>query len=247
MRLLYLFCLFVFSLLTLSACQRLVEEPPTFEQDYAPLALGMRWTYSVDSVVYNEYLRSVDSNHFQLQERLTGQEEDAAGLSYFILERWQRSDSSQPWSFVNRWKVQYQGQNLERTEDNQRYLKLVSPLQIGLTWDGLAYLKKDTLLEIPGGSIDVYKDWGHFTYQTLHSPWQQYDSTLVVLQVDKINQIERRFAQERYAKGIGLVHRKIMILDTQCGGNLLNCIGLPWELKAEKGFIVEQQLLEFSR
>ena len=50
---------------------------------------------------------------------------------------------------------------------------------------------------------------------------------------------------EQYAPNVGLVYRELAGLDTQCGGNPGDCIDIPWEQKAEKGFIVRQTLLEF--
>jgi hypothetical protein len=125
------------------------------------------------------------------------------------------------------------------------------PLFKGKEWDGLVYIRKDTTISIPGGTIDMYKDWNSFSILSLDVPETiagiSYDSVLTIKRVDKINNIERRYSFEKYAKNIGLISRQDSILDTQCGGNIASCINTPWSQKAEKGFILDMQLIESNR
>jgi hypothetical protein len=97
----------------------------------------------------------------------------------------------------------------------------------------------------------MYKDWGNFKVLSLDEPefiaGVNYDSVLTIQRVEKINNIERRYSLEKYAKNIGLISRQDSILDTQCGGNIATCINTPWALKAEKGFILNMQLIETNR
>ena len=68
-----------------------------------------------------------------------------------------------------------------------------------------------------------------------------YDEVMVIEQANNENSIELRRAQEKYAKGIGLVYRELYILDTQC---IADCEGQTWEEKAEKGMILKQTLIQ---
>jgi hypothetical protein len=68
-----------------------------------------------------------------------------------------------------------------------------------------------------------------------------YPSVCTVNQVDLEDKITRRYAEEKYAKGIGLVYKKMIVLNTQKFDSTE-----PWELKAEEGFILEQVLLSFQ-
>ena len=154
-----------------------------------------------------------------------------------------------PWVFDAVWAEQVVDQFAYRIENNQRYISLVFPAKLDKGWDGLVYLRRDTTISIPGGSIDVYKDWDDFEIVGLDEQalieGVNYDSVLTVLRVDKTNNIERRYSMEQYAKNIGLILRRDSILDTQCGGNItVQCINSPWAEKAEKGFIVNQRLIE---
>ena len=58
-----------------------------------------------------------------------------------------------------------------------------------------------------------------------------------------LNLIELREAIEKYARNVGLIEKQMRILDTQC---IIECEGEPWEVKAEKGFILKQRILEFN-
>ena len=52
---------------------------------------------------------------------------------------------------------------------------------------------------------------------------------------------DRRFALEKYARGIGLAYREYWILDTQ-----LNTDDRPWDQKAQRGFIFTQVLIDHN-
>jgi hypothetical protein len=66
---------------------------------------------------------------------------------------------------------------------------------------------------------------------------------VTVQNADSENLIELRLAHEKYARGVGLVYRELWILDTQC---IEDCIGMTWEQKAEKGFILKQTLIDHN-
>ena len=152
---------------------------------------------------------------------------------------------------------------IQRVEDNQRMIKLVFPVKETKRWDGIVYIRRDTLVPLRGGAIDMFKDWDDFRYEDIDQSFvnpitgDYYTETVLVNQVDKTNNIERRYSQERYAKGTGLIYKEMHILDSQCRrpngiktcdgvGNIVDCLFLPWEEKAEKGFILKQTLLEHN-
>ncbi|MEL6865958.1 MAG: hypothetical protein AAFP19_16145, partial [Bacteroidota bacterium] len=63
-----------------------------------------------------------------------------------------------------------------------------------------------------------------------------FDSVATIYQADNENAIELRYSIEKYARNIGLVYREMRILDTQA------IVDDPWEEKAQKGFIIRQQI-----
>jgi hypothetical protein len=88
-------------------------------------------------------------------------------------------------------------------------------------------------------SIDIQAFVGPFSF----------DSTLLVTEADDSNIIEKRFSRARYAKHVGLVWREQWILDSQYCNQFpvpADCETLPWEQKAEKGYILRQTVISFN-
>ena len=233
-------------LLFCAGCSRQTETLPAWGYEYAPMETGKFIQYRVDSIVYDDYNNRADTNSYEVKYLYGRQEMDAAGQEFYRYERYERGDSSQDWTLANVSAVQIDAYRLLQVEANQRLIKLVFPLSKGKTWDGLAYIRRDTTVEIVGGSINFYKDWNEFEYTATDNPMSinglNFEATVTVLQADANNLIERRFSKEIYAKNVGLIYKEQWILDTQCGGNLAGCINSPWELKAEKGFILRQRI-----
>jgi len=242
------------------ACERIVETLAPTNFDYYPIEIGKYKVYQIDSIVYNEYNCSVQTARYQIKEVTESKTTDGEGDVTFIIKRYFRRTSTDAWALYNIWTEKIEDNQIQRVENNQRMIKMVSPMQEGSYWDGIVYIRRDTLVPIRGGSIDMFKDWGDFVCDKIGSSFVDTLSNLVytdvakVVQVDKTNNIERRFSTEVYAKDIGLVYREMRILDTQCrrpgtcSGNsdIATCIGTPWYLKAEKGFILKQSLVEHN-
>ena len=215
--------LFVF-IISFGSCKREVIEFTEPDTGYFPLDSGTYADYEVTYVLYNDFERTVDTFVYYLRETVGKTETDNLGNPYSRIERY--------------------------TRDN-RIITISFPTHENKEWDGLVYIRKDTTVAIPGGTIDLYKDWSNF--KIISSDKSEiiggisYDSVLTVLRADKINNIERRYSLEKYAKKIGLVMRRDSILDTQCGGNIATCINTPWALKAEKGFILNMKLIATNR
>lgn len=248
-----------------SSCSRTIEEIDLPAYDYLPLITGKYKIYAVDSVVYNEFNCTVDTGSYQIKE-LTGDTiRDGEGAITYKVERFRRADATQPWQPIGIWTEKIEDFQLQRVEENQRIIPIVFPIKENRQWDGIVYIRRDTLVPIQGGAIDMYKDWGNFECTDVDVPYtdpislQTYNETARILQVDKTNNIERRYSLERYAKNIGLIYKEMYILDTQCKVNgvgqldcqgnssdILSCLNTPWEIKAEKGFIIRQTLIEHN-
>lgn len=231
------------------ACKREVYNFPSVDLGYFPLDSGKYLVYEVDYVLYNDFEGTVDTSHFLLKESITKTETDNLGNTYYRIERYSKADSvGAEWQFLQVWAAQLHDNKAYRIENNQRFVALSFPAMVDKEWDGLVYIRKDTTIAIPGGTIDVYKDWGNYkiisTDNTATIAGVAYDSVLTLRRVDKINNIERRYSVEKYAKNVGLVSKQDSILDTQCGGNIATCINTPWGLKAEKGYILNMKLVE---
>lgn len=251
--------LVVVLLLAFGACERITETLPPAGQAYYPIEEGRYKVYQVDSIVYDEYNCAIVQSQFQIKEETGVAIQDGEGATAHRVKRYYRETAADPWVLVGIWTEKLEQQQIQRVENNQRMIKVVFPVETGKTWDGIVYIRRDTLVPIRGGAIDLYKDWTDFEYGTVGSLYidtvsnTSYSDAVQVTQVDKTNNIERRYATEVYAKGIGLVYKEMRILDSQCRvprctgpSDIASCLSTPWYIKAEKGFILKQSLLEHN-
>lgn len=257
----YKFSILLLFALVFFACERVIDSLGGVTYEYAPLETGKYKIYRVDSTVYDEYNCTVLRSSYQVKEIIGSTGTDGEGDLFYSIERYVRADSTQPWELYNIWSEKIEDNQLQRVEDNQRMVKLVFPVKESRAWDGIVYIRRDTLVPVRGGSIDMYKDWDEFVYNKVDKSFIDtvsniyYPNALEVMQVNKTNNIERRFSKEVYAKNIGLVYKEMWILDTQCRprppgcqgvGNIATCLFTPWQIKAEKGFILTQSLIEHN-
>ena len=239
-----------FALLFITACREETEEIIPITYEYSPLDSGKYIIYQVDSILYNDYDRTVDTHTYFMLYQYGREELDAKGEPFSRYEQYVKIEASDEWRLAQVFAIKNANYQLQVIQDNQRIIALSYPIVQGKSWDGLSYIRRDTSIEIPGGNINLYKDWDNFSYTETELPFQinglTFEKTTLVTQVDKINNIERRYSIERYAKGVGLIEKEMWILDTQCNGNIANCLTLPWEQKAEKGFILRQRIIEHN-
>ena len=75
-----------------------------------------------------------------------------------------------------------------------------------------------------------------------------FDSTLIITEANYTDLIERRYSRAWYAKHVGLVQREQWILDSQYCAQTptpADCQTRPWDLKAEKGYILRQVVIAY--
>ncbi len=255
MRLLLLFGLF---LVVCSACEEESLAPPVidFHYDYFPLAIGREWVYEVDSLRPVATVQGVvlDSLRLQARERLIDTFTDATGQLWYRGVREERASDSLAWQERTTFLLGRSVERAFRVENNLPFAKLVFPPKQGDVWDGNAAFDASQEVDIRGNAVRLFEGW-NYEYLQVHAPALAddlpADSTLQVRTVDVDNLLNRRYVEERYAKGIGLIYREWEIFDTQCvvccGGaeNTAECAQLPWREKAEVGFWVRQRLIDF--
>ncbi|MGH1336749.1 MAG: hypothetical protein ACRBFS_11540 [Aureispira sp.] len=242
-----------------SACERVVETLPQTDWAYYPIVQDGYRVYQIDSIVYDEYNCTVQTNSYQIKEVTGASIVDGEGQNAHRLERYWRANTGDLWTLVGVWSEKIEENQIQRIEDNQRFVKMVFPVEETKEWNGITYIRRDTLVPIRGGTIDLYKDWDFFSYQNVGQSYLDtvsntvYPDAVQVMQVDKTNNIERRYSAEVYAKGVGLVYKEMRILDTQCRtpkcvgvSNIADCLNTPWETKTEKGYILIQSLMEHN-
>lgn len=240
------FSLFLLGFLFLSSCENKIEDynPANSGSEYFPIEIGNTWTYQVDSIIYDKKGTQIDTVYHIVKETITESFEDNEGQTNFVIERFNKIGVN--WVNTDIWSTLKNDNHAIRNEDNLRFIKLVFPINENKYWDGNAFIDSDNIIiKIAGESIKLYERWS-YNYESVNKFEKigdnNYDNVTTVEQVDTENSINKRYSLEKYAKGIGLVYKKMIILNTQNNDDTL-----PWEEKAEEGFILEQTLLSFTK
>ncbi|MDZ4707849.1 MAG: hypothetical protein SH818_05550 [Saprospiraceae bacterium] len=218
------------------------------DKTYFPLQIGKFVEFEADSILFRQGM-FLDSVRFFAREEIVSQSMDSLGIYYTIL-RSQRKKTTEAWLPTATYTARILGQKAIRNESNLFFIKLVFPLTIGSSWNGLAYVNTDQIFDVEGESIEVYQDWESFRIRepagTFISGTLNFTEVITVLQTDEDNIISRRYAVEKYAKGVGLVYKEMIILDCNATVNDCSRTTLPWRSRATKGYIFRQQVTKYN-
>ena len=237
-------CCFCCLFLVLGCDEELAEPLTTADGAvFYPLELNRPLFYAVDSIVLFNEVSGVryDTARLEARETLVETFLDAEGREWYRGERWERSGEDAPWRFRQTYAVSADDAGLLRREDNLTFRKLVFPLRQGLRWDGNTDFDEDRNFVVGGEFMMVYKFWEYEV--TALAPGE----TVTIRQAEEDNLIDYRDAYEVYRAGTGLTERFIDARSTQCvvccDRDTGSCRDLPWDEKAEKGFILHQRLI----
>lgn len=232
-------------LLSVLSCKKETEmlDESTFGYDFFPVATGKSWTYASDSIIYDNGGAKRDTFRSFIREEIGEKFLDEEGHPVFKVYRFFRRNQNDAWTRINTWTTEVDSARAIRTEENLKFVKLVFPVKKGLRWDGNVFIDEDLRIEVAGESIEPYKNWKHrmeetdevYTYKGAGIP------SIRVNLVDDSSIIDRRKVTEYYGKGLGLVRKEMMILDSDGSKP-----GDPWEQKAQKGFIHTLTLIDHN-
>jgi hypothetical protein len=165
---------------------------------YFPLNTGHEIIYDVDSIVKNEFnLGQVDTFRFQIKEVVESYFTDNEGRETARLERYKRSDSSQPWVIHKVWTANLTLNTAEKKEDNITYIKLIFPPVKNRKWNGNARNEYEE---------QEYRITDTHRAETINNI--PFDSVTTVLQADEDNIVYKKFEIEKYAANAGLVYKE---------------------------------------
>ncbi len=239
--------------LIISACKKDIFINQTDYKDefkYYPMHIGASWNYEIDSMVFYKSINGlqIDTSHYLVKETIVDTFTSGGNLVYRI-DKYERLTPQDPWNIKTVYSIQAEDNLVLKTEENQKFVKLTLPIQNGNRWDGNLYINKGNEIQIGGESIQLFKDWESKVIskdKPFNNGWMNFDSTATIEITNNETLIDVRNGYEIYAKNYGLINRYLRVLDTQCNGNPIDCKDLPWEVKADKGFIVKQKLTGFQ-
>jgi hypothetical protein len=210
--------------------------------EYYPIEVGKFQEFKVDSTFYDDNGANIFSISSFVREAIVEKVEDDFGNEWYVIERAWRRTIGQDWVSLDLWQVRIDRGDIIRTEENLEFLVLKSPIQLNQTWESVLF-DKSIIVKVVGESIEMFKAWsseiiGESQPESIGT--FSFDDVVTVTHANDENLIERRFVEEKYQSGLGLVYKKMEILDTQC---IELCENQSWEEKAERGFIMESVLV----
>lgn len=202
---------FIFTLFVLAfvACKK--DKPLTIYQgyDYFPNRAGHWIIYNVDSIYVDQIKATIDTFNYQIKEVMDSFYTDNTGARTQVILRYKRTLPDSTWTYEKTYTGNLNATNATRTEDGIKYVKLTFPVSANASWNGGAFNNS-------AGTNAVFPDWDqtNFQYTSVNAPlylnWQQFDSTVTVLQLFHQDFTRDQYFVEQYAAGIGRIFKEIL-------------------------------------
>lgn len=196
-------------LLSAIACVKTpVSDEVYMGYNYYPAEIGSYVIYQVDSVYHDQPNPEIpgvhDTTHFFLKEYFESSFIDNAGRESIRMERYKCDSLGQPWMLSDVWVVTKTPEQVEKVEENVRYVRLAYPVSTGREWNG---------------NILNSKPAWTYSYTNIGNALQVGDTTfsqtVVVEQRDVTNAVEVERASEVYAMDVGLIAKNFTDLDVR--------------------------------
>ena len=205
-----------------AACDQEQADPVNMHYSYFPETEGHFVIYEVDSIVYDDFTGQVIEYEYEVKELIESRFIDGEGKESLRLERYIRLDEESAWEMKDVWQARVLRDRAEKTEENQTFIKLVFPPDLGSRWNGNAY---NTMPEQEYRITEAHKPY-------LINPSLTFDSTLTVLQSDFFTLISEDFREEKYAKHVGMVFKRFRNVDKEPDGTIIRGVDYTYQVKA---------------
>lgn len=192
-----LICLACFSLLISSCKKDSVIAPDPAYRSYFSDKVGSYIIYQCDSIIYDDFNQTVDTNSFLIKEYFESTFIDNSGRSAIRIERWKKPADTLSWFLKDVWQCVKTDAQVEKVEEDVRFIKMVFPVRESIEWNGNALnsLTAQTL-----------------TFSEVHKPFTtgtlDFDSTITVVNTDPENLVSELRTTEVFAANVGMVFKK---------------------------------------
>lgn len=195
-----------------SSCKKDAAAKPDLGYNYFPDQIGKYVIYNVDSFYYDNafYPVKIDTFKFQIKEKIQSIFNDNQNRPTMRLERYIKQYnplvpySNMSWILNDVWAQNRNARNAEKVEENVRFVKLIFPLNVDQTWNGNVQnsLEEETY---EYAFFDLPRTVGGI----------RFDSVLQVTQHDETNLILRKYSEEKYARNVGMIYKRVINVNSQ--------------------------------
>ena len=205
------------SLLFFSACKKdpeVLDAPPV--SDFAPLEVGKYITYQLDSVRYIPFTLQQITISYEAKFIVDAAITDNLGRPAYRIVREIRRNPTDAWVPDNSFTATPIDNGYEFVDNNLRFLKMRGPVKDGFTWKGNSYINTTSQF-----ADFTYLDGWDYMYDSVAAPLTlgaiNLENTIKIAQRDDIvgnpddpnSYSEINYGAEYYAKGIGLVYKRL--------------------------------------
>jgi hypothetical protein len=221
-------CAILTSFLLTTGCDK--KEDPVTEPltNYLDLTVGKSIRYRLDSTVFINFDQQDTVISYQAKDSIEGTFTDIFNRPGFRVQRYHRglnSTNENDWAQSTTYFIIPDAQTVEFIESGLRFVKLNLPVWEGHSWWGNGFLPTDAFSQYEFSNDIGIQTWD-YTYQDVGAPLtinnQTFDNTITVLQVDDEDNVDdptvigfKNYWVEKYAKGIGLVYKEVIMWERQ--------------------------------
>ena len=242
--------IFLSTIVIFSCGENIIEEPDTDKLGYQfyPLSVGNEWVYQVDSsrIQGNNIIHSTSQVKEHIKELISMSGDDKV----YAVERSYRKTSLDNWKVTGIWKVEKNDNRIIRTEENQKFIKLVFPNNKSTTWDGNVFFD-DSQPYLSGADMidDFFLDWKYKVTETDSTLQLKTLSFSDVIEVTHVNEkdvggVGNKKSIEYFAPNVGLIKKDFNAFYSGTGLGLV--ADSIWLEKATKGLTFSQELISFK-
>lgn len=206
------------TLIFFNACKK--EIVPSAEvnigQEYFPLSIGHYIEYDVDSFLYNDFSKKIDTAKYEIRDEIVDTFSDNENRLSYIIYRYRRDSISEPWRELGTYYTTKTNFRVEVVEDNLRFIKLVFPVKENVKWYGNTFIPTKLNSEL------AWLDQWYYKYDRISLPFTNglriFEDAVIINQNDYVkgdpdadpdNYASKIFAKEAYAKNVGMVYREV--------------------------------------
>lgn len=235
----YLSVFTIITLIVFSSCNENTLYDIDKGYDYFPIEVGKWMVYQADSTVWNKFRDTTYQVNFFVKEEIVGEYTDSEGRASIEIDR-SYSNDAKTWKKRDTWSASTSDTQVERVEENARFIKLAFPLLVGKKWKGNSYLNESTDILKPADNWD----WD-YTVKSRSATYTNgnlsFNDVAEIEQHNSESLLQKTLSIEHYAKGVGLVSKELMLLKTD--GENLNGM---WPDKTKEGYIYRQRLIDHN-